>query len=655
MRSLAVLPLAFAGLALAAEAPLPTPGGPPATGVGVTITGTVKDVDTGSPLAGVQVFVQGTGIGTLSGAGGGYSLPLPDRFTGLQIELRATLIGYATSARTVDVAAGAGPVNFGLSRQAVGLEAIIVEGEAAPPLRRDQAAKQSSDLSRNATFSAPASPQALRLRGDGWRWAPPKDREAYAYIEENEFRSPGAHPLSTFGIDVDRASYANVRRFLLGESRLPPADAVRIEELVNYFPYAYAAPRKEVPFAVHTHVAPAPWAPAHRLLRIAMRGREFDEESRPPSNLVFLIDVSGSMQSPDKLPLLKQAFRMLVGQLGSADRVSIVVYAGAAGLVLPPTPGHRKDEILHAIDNLQAGGSTAGGAGIRLAYQVARKRHIDGGNNRVILATDGDFNVGASSDSEMVRLIEERRRQGTFLTVLGFGTGNLQDAKMEQIADHGNGNFAYIDSALEAKKVLVSEVGGTLHTIAKDVKIQVEFNPAVVRAYRLIGYENRMLAAEDFDDDDKDAGELGAGHTVTALYEVVPVGAKSDVEAREPGPLRYGATEEDGDLTPMSTELAFVKLRYKAPDGERSRLIEHPVANRTYRAREDLRFAASVAAFGMLLRDSEHAGAATWDLVLDLARGATGDDEEGYRAEFVRMIEAARELKPIEVPLARRE
>ncbi|HSM37192.1 MAG TPA: von Willebrand factor type A domain-containing protein [Longimicrobiales bacterium] len=681
MRMLALTPIALllgAGLLLetvmapgAAPSPVPrtaTSAVLPAGGARpIVVTGRVTDASTGSPLSGVVVFVEGTGIGTLTDDSGAYALSVPDAYQGRTLRVQTQLIGYASATQQVRLDAGAAPVlDFALSTQAAGLDEIAVEAEAVPQGAADAAAR-SRELraAPPALFSAQPSPG---VTGPDRRYAPPTDREGYAHIQENTFLSARANPLSTFAIDVDRASYANVRRFLLGQGQLPPVDAVRIEELVNYFPYAYADPRGQDPFAVHTDVAPAPWAPEHRLLRVALRGRPLADENRPPSNLVFLIDVSGSMQSPDKLPLLKRAFGMLAGELRPIDRVAIVVYAGAAGLVLPPTTGNRKQTILEAIDRLQAGGSTAGGAGIRLAYDVARRSHIVGGNNRVILATDGDFNVGASSDAEMVRLIEEKREQGTFLTVLGFGTGNLQDAKMEQIADHGNGNFAYIDSDLEARKVLVAEMGGTLHTIAEDVKIQVEFNPAVVRGYRLIGYENRLLAAEDFDDDRKDAGELGAGHTVTALYEVVPVGARSRVEIREPGELRYGERErgdasEDAGVTaeggrrsgPAGRELAFVKLRYKQPEGRTSRLLTHPVPDRTRRAGEDLRFAASVAVFGMLLRESEFAGTASWAMARDLARGALGDDPDGYRAEFLRMIDVAASLEADDAPLAGRE
>ncbi len=420
---------------------------------------------------------------------------------------------------------------------------------------------------------------------------------------------------------------------------------MRIEELINYFTYDYPDPDGEHPFSITTEVTDAPWNTLHKLVRIGIQGERIDTRDLPPSNLVFLLDVSGSMQSPDKLPLLKASFRMLVNELRPQDRVAIVVYAGAAGLVLPSTPGDEKGKILDAIEALEAGGSTAGGAGIRLAYQVARDNHIDGGNNRVILATDGDFNVGASSDAEMVRLIEEKRQQGTFLTVLGFGTGNLKDAKMEKLADHGNGNFAYIDNLMEARKVLVSEMGGTLLTIAKDVKIQVEFNPTRVQAYRLIGYENRLLANEDFNDDRKDAGELGAGHSVTALYEVIPVGVASRFEIRGVDPLRY---QTPGTRSPISDspELLFVRLRYKQPDGSESRLIEQPVLDASEAPSTDLRFAAAVAGFGMILRESEYCGS-EWTLadVLRLARGATGTDAEGYRAEFIRLVEAVNSME----------
>jgi len=490
--------------------------------------------------------------------------------------------------------------------------------------------------------------------------------ESYAAVDESPFLEAASNPLSTFSIDVDRASYSNVRRFIQ-EGRRPPVDAVRIEELINYFPYDDPGPTGGDPLAIRTEVAEAPWNPKHRLLRIGLQARRMDLGDLPPNNLVFLIDVSGSMQTPDKLPLLKSAFRLLVNELRDQDRVAIVVYAGRAGLVLPSTPGSRKQEILGAIERLEAGGSTAGGQGLLLAYQVARENRITGGNNRVILATDGDFNVGVSSDAEMFRLVEEKRGQGTFLTVLGFGRGNLKDSRMEGMADRGNGQYAYVDSLLEARKVLVKELGGTLATIAKDVKLQVEFNPARVAAYRLIGYENRLLRKEDFEDDAKDAGEMGSGHAVTALYEIVPTGVEPDVEIRRTGPLRYqanaGSSGSDTPRRPQSAataagdELAFVNIRYKAPDGDTSRLMNHPVVDLPGRPSADFGFAASIAEFGMLLRGSKHAGQASLDEVIALARGSLGRDEEGYRQDFIRLAEAARPLlqKPVEVASIERE
>ncbi len=526
----------------------------------------------------------------------------------------------------------------------------------APALRQQETREAEQDPAATPQV-VPVSATELQERGKAvadalggvrydlqGRYNPNFNTESYAHIVENVFLSVAANPLSTFSIDVDRASYSNVRRFI-NHGQRPPIDAVRIEELINYFHYDYPDPDGDHPFSITTEVTDAPWNPIHKLVRIGIQGEKIDTENLPPSNLVFLLDVSGSMQSPDKLPLLKASFRMLVNELRAEDRVAIVVYAGAAGLVLPSTPGDDKDTILAAIEALEAGGSTAGGEGIILAYRVAGENHIEGANNRVILATDGDFNVGASSDAEMVRLIEEQRQQGTFLTVLGFGTGNLKDSKMEQLADHGNGNFAYIDNLMEARKVLVTEIGGTLLTIAKDVKIQVEFNPTRVAAYRLIGYENRLLANEDFNDDTKDAGELGAGHSVTALYEVIPVGVDSPVEIRGVDSLRYQAPSET-TATSDSPELMFVKLRYKEPDGETSQLIQQPVLDMSDQPSADLRFAAAVAGFGMILRESQYCGD-DWTLadVLELARGSTGEDTEGYRAEFIRLVEAANSLE----------
>ncbi|NEO16650.1 MAG: VWA domain-containing protein [Moorea sp. SIO3F7] len=469
------------------------------------------------------------------------------------------------------------------------------------------------------------------------------NRENYSPIDENAFKRVKHNPLSTFAIDVDTASYSNLRRFL-NNGQLPPTDAIRIEELINYFNYDYPEPESDRPFSITTEISQAPWNPTHQLVHIGIQGEKMAIEDLPPSNLVFLLDVSGSMNSPNKLPLLKEAFRMLVNELREEDQVSIVVYAGAAGVVLPPTPGNQKDKILTAIENLNAGGSTAGGAGIKLAYKLAQDNFIKSGNNRVILATDGDFNVGVSSDSELVKLIEQKRKKGVFLTVLGFGTGNLQDSKMEKIANKGNGNYAYIDNELEAKKVLVNEIGATLLTIAKDVKIQVEFNPAKVHAYRLIGYENRRLKDEDFNDDTKDAGELGAGHTVTALYEIIPVGAKTNVKLPDIDPLKY---QSNAASTSNSKELMQVKLRYKEPDGNTSQLLTYPLVDKAVKlkdASDNFKFSAAVASFGMVLRDSPYKGKASFDQALQLAKESEGVDLEGYRAEFIDLIESAEEI-----------
>lgn len=474
---------------------------------------------------------------------------------------------------------------------------------------------------------------------------PIPNTEEYKGVDENQFQSVILNPLSTFSIDVDTASYTNVRRFI-NEGQLPPKDAVRIEEMINYFPYNYPQPQRDRAFSINTEIAQTPWNPKHQLVRIGLQGKRLSTENLPPSNLVFLIDVSGSMSDPNKLPLLKQAFRLLVNQLSPKDKVSIVTYAGAAGLALPPTNGNEKNKIIAAIDRLEAGGSTAGGEGIKLAYDLAKRTFISSGNNRVILATDGDFNVGVSSDTELVKIIEQYRKEQIFLTVLGVGMGNLKDSKMEQLADKGNGNYAYIDSLMEAKKVLVKELGATLFTIAKDVKIQVEFNPAKVQGYRLIGYENRMLAAQDFKDDKKDAGELGAGHAVTALYEIIPVGVESDVKLPKVDNLKYQQSKVDPQAY-KSNELMLVKLRYKEPKAETSQEIQEPVINKGVKlenASNDFKFAASVAEFGMLLRDSQYKSNANFNQVLQLAKEGKDVDLDGYRSEFIRLVETTKKL-----------
>ena len=464
--------------------------------------------------------------------------------------------------------------------------------------------------------------------------------ERYAEIEENPFLESSRAPLSTFSIDVDTASYANVRRYL-NDEQLPPKDAVRIEELINYFEYDYPQPVGDVPFSVNTEVATAPWNAKHKIVQIGLQGKKVSFDNVPPSNLVFLIDVSGSMDSPERLPLVKQGLRLLINQLSNKDRVAIVVYAGASGLVLPST--NNKGEILNALNNLEAGGSTNGGAGIQLAYKTALDNFIQGGNNRVILATDGDFNVGLASDKELVSLIENKRNSGVFLSVLGFGSGNLNDSMMEKLADKGNGNYAYIDSVEEAKKALGEQVAGTLYTIAKDVKIQVEFNPAKVAGYRLIGYENRLLADRDFTDDKKDAGEIGAGHSVTALYEIVPAGEKVENDDIE---LKYSKIESSN--TEFNDEMMTVKLRYKKPDANESKLLTMGVLdknNTINAASENLRFASAVAEFGLLLRDSRYKGTASFAHINNLAGNSIGEDLKSYRGEFLSLVEKARRLK----------
>jgi Ca-activated chloride channel family protein len=517
---------------------------------------------------------------------------------------------------------------------------LVVEGLAAgarapavpvalPPLDLERVRRGETD--EDEAFRAPSAAPST---------------EAYDRVTDNPFVRVSEQDVSTFSIDVDRASYANVRRFLMQMGRLPPPDAVRIEELVNYFPYAYAGPDASSPhpFAGHVQILGCPWEPRHRLVRVGLKGREIDLRERPAANLVFLLDVSGSMSAPNKLPLLKQSLALLVEDLQERDRVSIVVYAGAAGLVLPPTPGSERSTILGALERLQAGGSTNGGAGIQLAYDQARAAFIEGGVNRVILCTDGDFNVGTSDRGSLTRMLEERAKSGVFLTILGFGMGNLKDATMEELSNKGNGNYGYVDSLKEARKLLVEEGLGTLITIAKDVKIQIFFNPRTVAGWRLIGYENRLLRKEDFNDDTKDAGEIGAGHAVTALYEIVPAGQELPGPKADPNPFverpAPAAAGDDGALIEL-------RLRYKAPDGDTSTLIERRAYDEGLRfdqADEDAQWASAVAAFGMLLRDSPHKGQTTWGLVKEIATAAVGRDAGGYRAEFLEMVERAEQL-----------
>ncbi len=469
---------------------------------------------------------------------------------------------------------------------------------------------------------------------------PPMNTESYNPSRENGFVAVGNDPLSTFSIDVDTASYSNIRRFI-EQGSLPPAGSVRIEEMINYFDYDYPQPEKG-PFSLNLEGGPCPWQPEHRLVRIGLQAKDVEKKDLPPSNLVFLIDVSGSMSDPDKLPLLKRAMALLVDQLDGSDRVSIVAYAGSERVVLPPTAGSDRKTLLTAIDTLESGGSTHASQGIVTAYQLARQTFMPGGNNRVILASDGDFNVGVTSRGELEKLVEQERRSGVYLTLLGFGEGNYHDDTMEILADRGNGNYAYIDSLLEAKKVLVKEMGGTMFALAGDVKIQVEFNPAQVAAWRLIGYENRAMADEEFNDDRKDAGEIGVGHRVTALYEVVPAGVKAPVTV---DPLRY---QQSAKTAAASNDLLTVKVRYKPLQQQASTMIERSLGSagrEPEHVSDDFRFAAAVAAFGMRLGDSAYLNGYAYGDILELAREARGEDREGWRAEFVRLVETSEMLE----------
>jgi Ca-activated chloride channel homolog len=589
---------------------------------GLVITGKVIAED-GTPIPGVTVLIKGTSKGTTTDLNGKYSIEVPDG----NVKLEFSYIGYLTEEVKVGTE---NTINVKLTTNLSTVDEVVVVGygtsdeyeSPAPVSRSWRKSKTVASQVSKVTYYDPSN-------------------ESYNTVNENGFSNSKANPLSTFSIDVDRASYTNIKRFL-NEGQKPPADAVRVEEMINYFEYDYPQPIDEHPFSITTEYSDCPWQNGYKLLHIGLQGKKISTENLPSSNLVFLIDVSGSMDEPNKLPLLKSAFKLLVNNLRDKDRVAIVVYAGAAGLVLPSTCGDDKTTILNALDQLRAGGSTAGAEGLKLAYETASRNFIDGGNNRVILATDGDFNVGISSDNDLEHMIVDKRKSGIFLTCLGVGMGNYKDSKLETLADKGNGNYAYINDIQEANKVFVNEFGGTLFTIAKDVKIQVEFNPAKVQSYRLVGYENRMLNAEDFKDDAKDAGELGAGHTVTAIYEIIPVGVKSKFN-KDIDDLKYqqslNKNPDDGD-----NEIATVKFRYKKPDGEKRIEMVHTVND----TKEDIsqtsnnfKFSASVAMFGMLLRNSEYKGNCTLKDVVELANESRGIDKDGYRAEFIRLVKTA--------------
>ena len=619
--------------------------------ISFTVKGKVTN-SAGAILSGVAVTEKGTANITQTDANGNFSITV----TGVNATLVFASLGFDDKEVKVS---GKSMLNVQLLQTTNELEEVVVTGYGATKKKNltgsvQREAKADKMLQGrvagavvrgNTSWPSPATKQTrnhnyqLQDNADAYF-----NTEDYDGITENRFLAVKDNPLSTFSIDVDAASYSNVRRFL-NSGQLPPAGAVRIEEMINYFHYDYPQPTGDKPFSIHTELSEAPWNKDHRLVLVSLQGKKIETENIPASNLVFLIDVSGSMDVENKLPLVKQSMKLLTDQLREKDKVAIVVYAGNAGLVLPATSGANIQTIKDAIDRLDAGGSTAGGEGIKLAYKIARQNFIQSGNNRVILCTDGDFNVGVSSDADMEKLIEQERKSGVFLTVLGYGMGNYKDNKMQKLADKGNGNHAYIDDMAEAKKVLVSEFGGTLFTIAKDVKLQVEFNPAKVQAYRLIGYENRMLNKEDFNNDKKDAGELGSGHTVTALYEVIPVGVKSDfIEKVDPLKYRFEKSNTENNNSP---ELMTVKFRYKDPHGEKSKLIEHPVVDGHIALNNtsgNFRFAAAVAQFGMLLTQSEFAQQSSYNNVLALANSAIGNDQEGYRKGFLQLVKKAGSL-----------
>ena len=579
------------------------------------------------PISGVQVIVKGTSVSTNTDSLGNFEINVPVYSKILIFNYE----GYFTKEVKTDSSPALRVILESMSIKSNDSLVVHEELEIIEPTQDE------SRKSENVAHIMAASPMSVRRSQSAPRQ---RNAESYKTIHEKGFQYAKIEPLTTFSADVDRAAYSNIRRFL-NSGQMPPIDAVRIEEMINYFDYDYAQPSGEHPLSVKTELTDSPWNPGLKLLHIGLQAKSVSSKDLPASNLVFLIDVSGSMSDENKLPLLQQAFKLLTDQLRPQDKISMVAYAGAAGVILPPTAGNEKMKIREALDNLEAGGSTAGGEGIELAYSLAKENFISKGNNRVILATDGDFNVGISSEGDLRRFIEEKRKDGIFLSVMGFGMGNYKDSHMETLADKGNGNYAYIDNIQEARKVFVQEIGGTLFTIAKDVKFQIEFNPQHVQAYRLIGYENRALQNEDFNNDKKDAGEIGAGHTVTALYEIIPAGFQSSYISQTDA-LKY--QKNSMSVTEKSDEMLTLKIRYKNPDSEKSRLFDLPVKYTSVpfsACSENLRFAASVAEFGLLLRNSEYKGNASYQNAMKRAKSALGKDEEGYRSEFIRLAKIA--------------
>lgn len=608
------------------------------------ISGTVYDRSDNKPIAGVSVHVQGTQTGVSTDARGNYSISVEKKDKYLLFQT----LGYEGQQVAISQP---DTIDVWLSPSLQTLDEVMAVG--------DEKQRKSVVTSAVSTLSgrvAGMPTERGRRTGNIQVYAPfHHNTESYKGFPENKFFDPTKEPLSTFAVDIDAASYSNLRRFI-HNGQLPPTDAVRIEEMVNYFQYDLKGPVNGDPVAIHTELSAAPWNPQHQLLRIGLKAKSVDTDKLPSSNLVFLIDVSGSMSGGNRLPLVKASMKMLVDQLRDKDHVAIVTYAGSANIKLESTPGSQKTSIKDAIDALEAGGATAGGAGIMLAYKTARKHFITGGNNRIILASDGDFNVGPSSDGDMEQLVARERQSGVNLSVLGFGMGNLKDSKMEALANKGHGNYAYIDNINEARKAMVTEFGGTLFTVAKDVKIQVEFNPGKVQAYRLIGYENRLLEKEDFNNDEKLGGDMGVGHTVTALYEIVPAGVSSNY-AGNVDPLKY-QQEKQNTTVSQSTEVATVKFRYKDPHGSKSSMKQATVLDRPAdlsKTSDDFRFASAVAELGMLLRESEYKQQADFDRLISRAKSAKGMDDEGYRAEFIRLAESAKLLVKSNEPAVTKE